>query len=155
MATHSRQNRFLTFNTNSFRLFPTNILSMFHYELFWQAKIKLIFEFVSVFRLVFSCFTAPGPRKTPKKNHKNTETNYKINKEKMYSLADRQSQQKTTFLEQILKWTETVATKIKNNIVHRTILSLLWLETFHLEGIILFRLEGITLKRGYISVKRV
>ena len=30
-------------------------------------KIKLIFEFVSVFRLVFSCFTAPGPRKTQKK----------------------------------------------------------------------------------------
>ena len=64
----------------------------------------------------------------------------------------------TTFLEQILKWTETVATKIKNSIVHRTILSLLWdlwLETFYMEGIILYRLEGITLKRGYISVKRV
>ena len=29
-------------------------------------KIKLIFEFVSVFRLVFSCFTAPGARKTQK-----------------------------------------------------------------------------------------
>ena len=33
-------------------------------------------------------------RKSQQKNHKNTETNYKINKEKMYSLADRQSQQK-------------------------------------------------------------
>jgi len=35
---------------------------------------KLIFEFVSVFRLVVSCFTAPGPRKTHfflQKNKKN------------------------------------------------------------------------------------
>ena len=105
------------------------------------------------------------------KNHKKTATNYQINKEKINSHVDRQSQQKiikysdklqnlkkkceTTFLEQILKWTETVATKIKNSIVHRTILSLLWLETFHMEGIILYRLEGITHKRGYISVKKV
>ena len=33
-------------------------------------KIKLIFEFVSVFRLVVSCSTAPGPRKTQKKTKK-------------------------------------------------------------------------------------
>ena len=36
-------------------------------------KIKLIFEFVSVFRLVFFCFTAPGPRKTQQKT-KTTKT---------------------------------------------------------------------------------
>ena len=45
--------------------------------IFRAPKIKSIFEFVSVFRLVFSRFTAPGPRKTPKtpkktKNNQNT-----------------------------------------------------------------------------------
>ena len=38
------------------------------------AKIKFIFEFVSVFRLVFFCFTAPGPRRTQKKNKKKQKT---------------------------------------------------------------------------------
>ena len=42
--------------------------------IFRAPKIKLIFEFVSVFRLVFSCFTAPGPRKTQKTQKKNQKT---------------------------------------------------------------------------------
>ena len=46
-----------------------------YHMIFRAPKIKLIFEFVSVFRLAFSCFTAPGASKTPKtplkKNPKN------------------------------------------------------------------------------------
>ena len=54
--------------------------------IFRAPKIKLIFEFVSAFRLVFSCFTALGPRKTqqtkkktqpPPKKHAKTNSFFK------------------------------------------------------------------------------